>query len=346
MLLRTISFRPLLTHSRPFTTLPAQKVTLITGPTSVGKTAVSVSLTNPPSLIISADSVQIYEKLSIGANKPTESELKTWNIPHKLIGLMPLHPIDTLETSTAASWYTSTLNLLKTSSPNTVICGGSSMYIDWLLNGMPNAPGWSNSEKVEDVEIDNAIKDAGFTRIEFTSDLEWISFTSRLVEVLTREGGVLEGVEEGVKVELKGKFNGVTKNDLYRLKRAVQISVSHVKEKRRGGIFENRRKEREELFEFRPFFLCPEERREHFHLIDERCEKMILRGLIDEVGNLMIEDDLANAPVARAIGYRQTIDYLTRGDFVRGDLKAFEEYLKRFKAATRQYAKQQMQWWR
>ena len=50
--------------------------------------------------------------------------------------------------------------------------------------------------------------------------------------------------------------------------------------------------------------------------------------------------------VSRAIGYRQTIDYLRREGFQRGDIKAFKEYLGKFKAATRQYAKQQMQWWR
>ena len=59
-----------------------------------------------------------------------------------------------------------------------------------------------------------------------------------------------------------------------------------------------------------------------------------------------MQHDLVNAPVSRAIGYRQTIEFLGRENFQPGDIKAFEEYLTRFKAATRQYAKQQMQWWR
>ncbi|GMH85461.1 hypothetical protein TrVE_jg5309 [Triparma verrucosa] len=340
--------------------LEAQRVTLITGPTSVGKTQVSVSLARKPSLIVSADSVQVYEELTIGANKPTEEELRGWGIPHELIGVMPLHPADDLESSTAASWYNETVRLLADNS-DVVVCGGSSMYVDWLLNGMPNAPGWSNKGDKgggEDwqVAIDEGVEEAGWDRNN-QSDVEWVEFTDRVLDILTREGGVLGTLDQGLRTELRAKLNAVTKNDLYRLKRAVQVAVSRAKgEGERGGgeegggsggvLFANRRKERDEKFDFRPFFLCPASRREHFHLIDERCEKMILRGLVDEVGRLVVDYDLANAPVSRAIGYRQTIDYLRREGFQRGDIKAFKEYLGKFKAATRQYAKQQMQWWR
>ena len=49
---------------------------------------------------------------------------------------------------------------------------------------------------------------------------------------------------------------------------------------------------------------------------------------------------------ARAIGYRQTLEYLRRQDPNPLDDKSFSEFLDKFRTATRQYAKKQMQWFR
>jgi tRNA A37 N6-isopentenylltransferase MiaA len=49
---------------------------------------------------------------------------------------------------------------------------------------------------------------------------------------------------------------------------------------------------------------------------------------------------------SRAIGYRQTIDYLCRSDFKTNDLKAFEKFVQNFATVTRNYAKRQLQWYR
>ena len=49
---------------------------------------------------------------------------------------------------------------------------------------------------------------------------------------------------------------------------------------------------------------------------------------------------------AKAIGYRQTIDYLCSSSWEPFDVKAFERYVKTFATATRNYAKRQLQWYR
>ena len=48
----------------------------------------------------------------------------------------------------------------------------------------------------------------------------------------------------------------------------------------------------------------------------------------------------------RAIGYRQAIDYLTRADFGAADAEAFSNFLLKFGTATRNYATQQIKWFR
>ena len=60
---------------------------IISGPTAVGKTALSVELARlTDGEIISADSMQVYRKMNIGTAKITEEEKK--GIPHYLIDIM------------------------------------------------------------------------------------------------------------------------------------------------------------------------------------------------------------------------------------------------------------------
>ena len=62
-------------------------VIAISGPTGVGKTALAISLANQfQTEIISCDSRQFYEELSIGVARPSEEELKA--APHHFIAFL------------------------------------------------------------------------------------------------------------------------------------------------------------------------------------------------------------------------------------------------------------------
>ena len=100
-------------------------------------------------------------------------------------------------------------------------------------------------------------------------------------------------------------------------------------------------------YDVRCFFLCPDERMSHFHAVDERCEQMLLRGLLRETATLYVRGGLpAGSQAARAIGYRQALAYLQREDAAPNDGAALSVFVDVFAAATRQYAKKQMQWFR
>ena len=99
-------------------------------------------------------------------------------------------------------------------------------------------------------------------------------------------------------------------------------------------------------YDVRCFFLCPTDRMTHFHIVDERCEQMLLRGLLRETANLYASGGLPDdSQVTRAIGYRQTLEYLKRKDARPNDHEAFMSFIDNFATATRQYAKKQMQWY-
>ncbi|MFL5010953.1 tRNA (adenosine(37)-N6)-dimethylallyltransferase MiaA [Rhizobium sp.] len=73
--------------------------------------------------------------------------------------------------------------------------------------------------------------------------------------------------------------------------------------------------------------------------INERFEKMLQQGAEEEVGALLALGLPADAPVMKAIGVSQ-IAAMVRGEMTR------EEVLEKGAAATRQYAKRQMTWFR
>lgn len=55
---------------------------------------------------------------------------------------------------------------------------------------------------------------------------------------------------------------------------------------------------------------------------------------------------LPSSPAGRAIGYRQTMEYLMRSEWRRGDVGALKEYIQGFAAVSRRYAQQQTKWFR
>jgi len=113
----------------------------------------------------------------------------------------------------------------------------------------------------------------------------------------------------------------------------------------------------ESPYDVRCFFLCPDDRMAHAKLIDFRCEDMLIQGLLRETTNLYLSGQLPDGgQQARAIGYRQTLDFLHQTMSSSSSSsppsssltteQSFQNYLNEFTTATRRYAKKQMQWFR
>ena len=65
----------------------ARPLIVLTGPTAVGKTGLSIELAGAlGGEIISADSMQVYRHMNIGSAKVTREEMK--GIPHHLIDVL------------------------------------------------------------------------------------------------------------------------------------------------------------------------------------------------------------------------------------------------------------------
>ena len=111
---------------------------VITGPTASGKTSLSIDVARRLGCeIISADSRQLFRDLPIGTAAPTTEELAA--VPHHLVGTLSLS-----DYYSAARFEEDALSLLpdifNRSGGYAIVCGGSMMYVDALVNGIDIMP--------------------------------------------------------------------------------------------------------------------------------------------------------------------------------------------------------------
>lgn len=126
------------------------KVIAIVGPTSSGKTSLSIAIAKAFSgEVISADSRQVYVGMDIGTGKVTQSEMD--GVPHHVIDVMSPE-----ETYTAADFKRDATNAISaiTGRGNLpIIAGGTFFYLDVLRGKMQPAPVEPNEELRKKLEL-------------------------------------------------------------------------------------------------------------------------------------------------------------------------------------------------
>lgn len=113
--------------------MPKNHLIVIAGPTAVGKTALSVELAKffgcP---VISADSRQFYQEISIGTAKPSTEELQ--GVPHYFINNISIH-----DAYNVGQYERDAIELIETlfkEHERLILVGGSGLYINAVLNGV------------------------------------------------------------------------------------------------------------------------------------------------------------------------------------------------------------------
>ncbi len=129
----------------------------------------------------------------------------------------------------------------------------------------------------------------------------------------------------------------ITQNDKHKIIRALEIISLTGK---RVSQFV-RQTVPSQKYDFRCWFLyLPKEIL--YRVIEDRCDEMIAKGLLDEVAFLESRGLRNNSSASQAIGYRQGLEFL---DSKRGDDDK-ERFVTLFKQASRKYAKRQFTWFR
>ena len=108
---------------------------VITGPTAVGKTDLTLKLARHYDIpVINADSRQIYKELKIGTAAPTDEQLR--QAKHYFVGCK------SIDDYYSAAMYEQDVIRCLTVSPSDIalLSGGSMMYIDAVCNGIDDIP--------------------------------------------------------------------------------------------------------------------------------------------------------------------------------------------------------------
>ncbi|MDC3337536.1 tRNA (adenosine(37)-N6)-dimethylallyltransferase MiaA [Flavobacteriales bacterium] len=121
----------------------------IVGPTAIGKTKLAVEIAQQFNCeIISADSRQFYQEMSVGTAKPTENEMR--GIHHHLIDFLSVD--ESYSVGKFEQHVLGILDQLYLNNNLAILTGGSGLYINAVHNGIDNIP--SNDEIRQEVISD------------------------------------------------------------------------------------------------------------------------------------------------------------------------------------------------
>lgn len=276
---------------------PLPPAIVVTGPTAAGKTAIAIELARRfPVDLISVDSAQVYRGMDVGSAKPDAAMLAQF--PHALINIRePEHAYS------AADFVRDASELMQLSRRNgriPLLVGGTTLYIKALRYGLDELPAADPSVRA--------------TLAEQAEKRGWAALHGELVAI----DPVLK--------------NHIRPNDPQRIQRALEIH--RLTGRRPSEMMSGRGPDRMRNSLF--IVITPADRSVLHQRIDDRWRQMIDHGLIDEVRKLLARSGMsADSSVLRAVGYRQTVDYLN------GEIDQ-QELVLRGAAATRQLAKRQL----
>jgi len=251
------------------------KPTLIVvgGPTASGKTAAAIDLALKLNTeIINVDSRQVYKELHIGVAKPSAEELL--KVTHHGVSTVGIH--DHYNAGMHAENFESTIQNLLSSNGSAILCGGTGLYIEALINGLDNMP-----------EIDPDL------RSEILD--EFVAHgLDRLVQVLYQldpNAGTLVALDNPQRVMRAIELciqTQKTLSEIYSQKPNPRFPDAHV-------IYLGIEYEREKLYQ----------------RINQRVDKMIADGLIAEVESLLPHQSLKSL---QTVGYSELFRHFA-GEF-------------------------------
>ena len=116
-------------------------VIAVVGPTASGKTSLAVEIAKRYNgEVVSADSMQIYEKMNIATAKPTIDEM--CGVPHHLIGFQSID--EKFSVAQYVSLATKCIDNITSRGKIAVLAGGTGLYVDSLLKNVKFAQESSN----------------------------------------------------------------------------------------------------------------------------------------------------------------------------------------------------------
>ena len=243
---------------------------ILTGPTAVGKTDLSIKLSKSLNAeIISADSMQIYKYMDIGSAKITKEEMD--NVVHHMIDeVTPDVPFSVSEFQTRSEKY---INDIHERGKRVLVTGGTGLYLNSLIYNMDFAKSDANNEIREKLE----------------KELE--------------ENGI-DYMHEKLRSLDENAANRIHKNNTKRVIRAIEVCLSGNKMNDFSKDLRYNEKYKPIII------VLNRDREVLYQRINKRVDIMLENGLLDEVKKLLEMGYTKDMISMQGIGYKEMIKYL------------------------------------
>ncbi len=245
---------------------------ILTGPTAVGKTELSIQLAEQvKGSIISADSMQVYRHMNIGSAKIAAKEMR--GIPHYLIDI--LEPDEEFHVVKFQEYAKRSMGEIYASGRIPILVGGTGFYIQALLY---------------DIDFTNQQGDAAYRA--------WL-------EQEAEEKGAHFLHEMLVKADPAAAAE-IHENNVKRTIRALEFH--HLSGQK---ISEHNAVERQKESPYRfAYFVLNDDRDKLYQHINSRVDQMMEHGLVEEVRHLQELGCDRHMVSMQGLGYKEVLDYL------------------------------------
>ena len=250
-----------------------KKIIILTGPTAVGKTDLSIQLAKAVNAkIISADSMQVYKYMDIGTAKVTKEEMQ--GVKHFLID--ELDPKDDFNVVKFKQMAENAMNEIYECGSIPLVVGGTGFYIQALLYDV---------DFVEEDDKDNKLRDEYYKIAEEKGN----HYLHEMLKAVDPEAARI-----------------AHENNVKRVARALEFCT------KTGKLFSQHnstQREKTSPYDF-VYFVLYDDRQKLYERIDRRVDMMFDAGLVDEVRHLKDAGYGKELVSMQGIGYKEVFDYL------------------------------------
>lgn len=249
-----------------------QPMVILTGPTAVGKTNLSIELAKRINgAIISADSMQVYKYMDIGSAKIMPQEMQ--GIKHYLID--ELLPSDEFNVFIFKKMAKKALEEIYSNDQIPIIVGGTGFYIQALLYD-----------------------------IDFTEQDTDIAYRNKLSEFAAVNGN--HALHEKLKNIDPVSYETIHENNVKRVIRALEYYHNCSEPISKHNDSE---RQKESPYNF-AYFVLNDERKRLYDRIDKRVDIMVENGLVEEVKKLKNMGYTSDMVSMKGIGYKEILSSL------------------------------------
>ena len=249
-----------------------QKLVILTGPTAVGKTELSIALAKQLNgAIISADSMQIYRHMDIGTAKITPAQMD--GIKHYLVD--ELEPNEDFNVVRFQKMAKQAIAEIVQCGKLPIIVGGTGFYIQALLND-----------------------------IDFEETTETTQYRKELETFAQIHGA--QALHQKLAAIDPASANSIHPNNVKRVIRAIEyyqetgqpISAHNASQRQKKSPYDFR------------YFVLTNERNVLYQRIEQRIDIMLQEGLVEEVTWLKNQGYTKDMVSMQGLGYKEILSYL------------------------------------